>query len=290
MAKRNRDTTKSTIQKRIDEGRGQGVGADYRPWLHVQDVPSTGIASRIKSWKVGRIHHLFSRLETNLFFNLEWSRQVSDIREQYPLLNLEETMAIADKIGVRHPTDPKTQECIVMTTDFLVTVFDGVTSRQIARTVKPASELQSDRILEKFEIERRYWEARQISWGIVTEREISAIVAKNVQWLHRSYHLSEYPELNALRLSQIEEAIMSSISSGLPLAQITCECDDRLGLSPGTSLNAVRHLIATRRWLVDMQVLLEPGRPLSILDGSGQSLNCPSIKENHFESLNQHVA
>ena len=290
MAKRNRNTTKSTIRKWIDEGRGQGVGAAYRPWLQVQDVPSTGISSRIKSWKTGRIHHLLSRLETNFFFNLEWSLRVTDIREQFPLLPVEETGSIAENIGVRHPTDPKTRESIVMTTDFLITIFDGFTSREIARTVKPSAELGSDRVLEKFEIERRYWESRQISWGIVTEHEISAVLAKNVQCLYGSYHLNEFPGLNTMRLAQIEQAILASISSGIPLAEITSQCDDRLGLSPGTSLTAVRHLIATRRWLVDMQIALEPGKPLRILGVPGRTLT-PSIIENKtYESLNQRVA
>jgi hypothetical protein len=290
MAKRNRNTTGNTIQKRIDEGRGQGVGADYRPWLQVQDVPSTGLASRIKGWKIGRIHHLFSRLETNFFFNLEWSQRVSDIREQFPLLPREETIAIAEKIGVRPPTDPKTQEPIVMTTDFLITVSDGPESREIARTVKPSDQLDSDRVLEKFEIERLYWEARQISWGIVTENEISEVVAKNVQWLHGSCHLGAFPALDALPLDQIEQVILGRIASGLPLAQITSQCDDRLGLPAGASLTAVRHLIATRRWRVNMDVLLEPSKPLQILGTASGSLISASINENSDDSLNQRVA
>ncbi len=41
MAKRKRTLTDKLIEKRIKEGRGQGIGADYKPWLTVQDVPST---------------------------------------------------------------------------------------------------------------------------------------------------------------------------------------------------------------------------------------------------------
>src|SRR5438046_66472 len=108
MAKRNRDIDQRGIERRIAEGRGQGRGLDYRPWLEVQDVPSNGLASRIKGWKTGRLHHLFSNLETSFFYLTEWSSIVTDTREQFPLLPQSETLAIAEEIGVAHPANPKT--------------------------------------------------------------------------------------------------------------------------------------------------------------------------------------
>jgi ABC-type multidrug transport system fused ATPase/permease subunit len=70
-------------------------------------VASQGLASRIKGWKTGRVHHLLSELETSYFYLLEWSLSVLDIREQFPLLPLEETLAIADQCGIAHPNDPR---------------------------------------------------------------------------------------------------------------------------------------------------------------------------------------
>lgn len=83
--------------------------------MHIQDIASTGLASRIKGWKTGRVHHLLSKLETEYFYVLEWSNIVSDIREQYPLLPITETLEIAEQLGILHPTDPRTKESIVMT-------------------------------------------------------------------------------------------------------------------------------------------------------------------------------
>ena len=75
------------------------------PYLLVHDVPSNGLASRIWGWKTNRVHHLLSRLELIFFYMLEWCQDVIDIREQFPL-NLDETLAISDRLGVRHPRDP----------------------------------------------------------------------------------------------------------------------------------------------------------------------------------------
>lgn len=60
-----------------------------------------------------------SDLEPNYFCLTEYSDLVVDVREQFPLLPLEETIVIAEELGIKHPTDPKIGEPIVMTTDFL---------------------------------------------------------------------------------------------------------------------------------------------------------------------------
>ncbi len=40
-------------ERQIREGRGQGSGADYLPWIHVRDFSSMGKSSRLKGWKSG---------------------------------------------------------------------------------------------------------------------------------------------------------------------------------------------------------------------------------------------
>jgi hypothetical protein len=40
MGKRRVRWTKESIERRLAEGRGDGAGINYQPWLRVQDVPS----------------------------------------------------------------------------------------------------------------------------------------------------------------------------------------------------------------------------------------------------------
>lgn len=96
MAKRKRILD---INESLREGRGTGSGAQYKPWIKIQDVPSLGRATRIRGKKTGRQHEFLSDLETNYFYILEFSDEVVDIREQYPLLSLEDTILIAKEIG-----------------------------------------------------------------------------------------------------------------------------------------------------------------------------------------------
>jgi len=162
MARPRFRSTPESISKRIAEGRGQGVGNNYRPWHEVQDFPSRGVAHRPMGWKTGRVHHLFSNLEFTIFLIYDVLDRIIDIREQFPLHPLEETLEIAKKIGVKHPIDPTTSYPIVMTTDFLLKLRVGRDIVFHARTVKYRKDLDDLRVREKFEIERRYWLRRGI--------------------------------------------------------------------------------------------------------------------------------
>jgi hypothetical protein len=52
----------------------------------------------------------------------------------------------------------------------------------------------------------------------------------------------------------------------LPLNLITTGCDERLGLEAGTSLTVVFHLIAQRRWQVDLSKKIRSDERLVILN------------------------
>ncbi|EPH2679678.1 TnsA endonuclease N-terminal domain-containing protein [Enterobacter cloacae] len=148
MAKANSSFSEVQIARRIKEGRGQGHGKDYIPWLTVQEVPSSGRSHRIYSHKTGRVHHLLSDLELAVFLSLEWESSVLDIREQFPLLP-SDTRQIAIDSGIKHPVIRGVDQ--VMSTDFLVDCKDGP-FEQFAIQVKPAAALQDERTLEKLEL------------------------------------------------------------------------------------------------------------------------------------------
>lgn len=53
-------------------------------------------------------------MERDYFYILEYSDNIKDIREQFPLLPQEDTISIANELGLRHPKNPETGEDIVM--------------------------------------------------------------------------------------------------------------------------------------------------------------------------------
>lgn len=265
MAKRSRAVTSAKVTRMIKEGRGQGHGRDYIPWLTIRDVPSEGLSVRIKGWTTKRVHHLLSKNELHYFYVLDWSRKIIDIREQYPL-PIEETLEIAERLGIKHPIDIKTKEVQVITTDFLVDIeIDGNLEIK-ARTVKPKGKLAQVRTIEKFEIERTFWKEKGVDWGIVTEDEIPNGLVENIKWIHSAKDLENSPGISPGILLQVEKELFDRISKpGILLAHAALEVDDKLGLEPGSSLWVVRHLIATRQWLVDIYKLIDTGKPLNVM-------------------------
>jgi hypothetical protein len=140
MAKRRYSFDEDTHARFLKEGRGQGTGGDYKPWLTIQDVPSLGRTGRPTGWKTGRLHQLLSDGESSVFYLLDWDDQVLDIREQFPL-DRNKTQQIASEMGVPHPVDVKTKVDIVMTTDFLVDIHTSQGRKILALAVKMSADL-----------------------------------------------------------------------------------------------------------------------------------------------------
>ncbi len=148
-----------------------------------------GRSWKIQGIKIERMHHLLSDLERAYFLVCEFSEDVVDIREQYPLLPLESTQAIARAIGVRYPKYKNTSVPLVMTTDFLLTVKQpNGDLKSVARTIKYQQDLEgkdSARTLEKLEVERRFWMSQGVDWSIVTEELFTPDLIKNLGLLRR---------------------------------------------------------------------------------------------------------
>lgn len=265
MAKRSRSTGSSAIARRLAEGRGQGRGRNYRPWLLVQDVPSTGNASRVWSPITEREHHLMSNLERDYFLVAHAQKGLRDYREQFPLLPLEETMAIARGLGIDHPADPRTHEPIVMTSDFVLTIADEPGELNFAFAIKPAAQLSSSRVLEKLEVERIFWQSRKVDWSIVTERELPKILLRNMRWTFPCFQLPRFCDLAPHEVDRIRTTMEPAAVAGRqPLVEITSHCDAALGLKSGTALLLARYFIASQQWVVDLNQPINPRHPLRL--------------------------
>jgi hypothetical protein len=276
MRRPRKGNTAKQAKKRVAEGRGQGEGPNYQPWLKVQDFSSCGQSNRDLGGTTGRQHDYFSKIEFQYHLVLDWAGLL-DIQEQWPLLPIEKTLSIANQCGIRHPADPKTKEPIVMTTDFRISVPRPVGKFILVRAVKPVVELLEKRVIEKLEIERRYWESLNEDWGIVTEREIDPVLIKNLIWSYKYKSASKLPLPSEDMMYRISNALTESVmQNASPLSSVALDCDDLLGLKSGTSLSVARHLIASGQWEVNMMQLINTRERLNLL---GVNLLRPKLKK-----------
>jgi len=243
MAKYKQMWNNKTFNKYLREGRGQGVGADYNPWIHVQDFPSLGMVSRVSSTTTGRIHHMMSNLELSLFYLLDWSDDVMDIREQYPLIDLTQAIDIAEKVGIRYPYDPKSGFPYVLTSDFYIETKQGT----MVISVKPSSELGKPRVREKLEIERRYWTMRGVEWSIMTENEINSTKAGNIEWLAQAKDLTAFGLSETMKNTCCEYFLELYHATCHSLADLFKAVEMAFGLIAGMGLNIYKHLAYWKR-------------------------------------------
>jgi len=240
---------------------GQPQLSEYHPQITVRDLKSPNSRTkRIKGYKTGRVHHLLSDFESKYFYLLEWADNIADIREQFPL-NLQETTRIARESGIKHPAYK--DELTVMTTDFLITINNH---NVIARTLKYTSELENERVLDKFSIEKKYWDSKGVDWGIVTENEINDVFVSNIKHFIRYKNYIAETGIDKRIVRQIIDAISEGDSG---LKSILTESDFKYGLEKGRSLAIFNCLVGNKIFSINMLKKFSISIPSSEIDVTG---------------------
>jgi hypothetical protein len=246
----------------LRKGRGQGHLSEYKPWITVYDFPSKGKVARICGKKTNRIHHLLSSLETMAFTLFDNDIHVTDIREQYPL-DLGETLRIAYHLGIPHP---RINDCwYTMTTDFLVDMDSG---QQIARAVKPKSELDNPRVREKLQIEEAYWKKHHVEWAVLTEENLNRTHVSNLQWLNYGEPLERLIPGSQDRKVTMDTFLDLYNMHEIPFMTLLSEFEELGGYPPGTSIQIFKALILENRIDIDLT------QPIHRIEPRKRKLSC----------------
>jgi hypothetical protein len=120
-------------------------------------------------------------------------------------------------------------------------------------------------IQRKFEITRRYFEARGIDWGIITEQQISTVLAQNLRFLREFWSL-DCLKIPAETATLVVEIMLPMLfAGGVSLSDTANLCDKKLGLEMSTSLTVAYHFIYTGKWVIDLTVPFRMNRPLNLI-------------------------
>ncbi len=229
---------------------GIGQGSEYKPWLRIQDVKSKGTRSLIYGKKTQRDHHMMSSIESEHFYLAEFSDSVVDIREQFPLLPLNLTRRVAKILGVDHPKHPVTKEPIIMTTDQLLTIQSSQCTSYHAISVKPESNTDNLRVLEKLDIERICWELLGVKFSLFTGNELTKVQSSNLYWVTSPFR--KHPKI--FSSEQIDHAC-SIMGIGQFFIEDLCnQLISRNIASHDDALLLIRFLIAEKIIDVDLSI------------------------------------
>lgn len=235
--------TQVKFNRFLEEGRGQGGGSAYKPWLQINDISSRGRSHRTASDRTGfRTHHLLSDNELYAYIDAWWRPDVTDIREQYPLLPVELTVAIAAQLGVRHPRNHKEQLYIPQTTDLVLVTKTGL--EPIA--IKEDADYEVRRTQEKLAIQEEFWRRRGFEMKVVLSSQLKTQRSLNLLWI---YHARRRPidppyipgdkPLYDFLVQGVSEGITSSVDLARRADAYQC-------LESGAGLAGIRELLAQR--------------------------------------------
>lgn len=265
MSKR-KGATPDNVMSWILRGDGQGELKNYKPFLHVRDVPSQGRSAIDRGLKTERSHHYLSDIEYAYHVLAEYATNVSDIREQYALLPWEETQQIAKDLEIIHPMYPGTTTPIVITTDMVLTVKHSQFNT-IAVSVKMSSDIALEnttakRTLEKLLIEKTYWERRAIPWILCTEKNLPINRAYNLDFFRNTMQRSELDHLNQY-LSAFVIIFGEIWKPNLLLTQLLEELAKVFSISKSDVFTLLGRAIWMRLLQVDLDVVrFEHQRPI----------------------------
>ena len=253
-----------SYKRRIKEKQGMGFGENYKPWANHR-FASKGVRTRAsRGLHNNREHIFYSLLEYYAFLLFDLSDGISDIQEQYPLEPMEQTMLIAEEIGVIYSKEPDPHP---KTVDLLVSYTDG---RTVGYQIKLSKDLNK-RTLEKFEIERIYLERRGYDFKILTEKEINKVKARNIEDFMRAYDLKEYLPFENLDEDEIlsvkGEFYQYIIDSKETLLNVTRRFETDMDLPDGAGLLLFKHMVIRKEIRINMDdVLFNPKRIYPILE------------------------
>ncbi len=157
----------------------------YMPAIRVHEFSSRGVQSRTPVPELGRAVHTHSYIERDFLLVTLFNGDVRNFQEQYAL-DRGITLGAAKALRIRHPVvGKKVKEPLVMTMDALVTKASqpaGLLYRQ-GWDVKPHSQLENPRVLEKLSLHRAYCHQLNFTHHIFTEQSVPKTVLKNIDWL-----------------------------------------------------------------------------------------------------------
>jgi hypothetical protein len=242
------------IEQRLAEGRGQGAGDNYTPWVWVQEFSSAANQTREPSVRLKRTIHAFSSLERAMFLWHEF-HGFSDYREQFPM-DRRITMGAAQALKIRHPRYPVSRVPMVMVMDALV-IKRPAKSKPVIQgwDAKPTYKLRNKRVRAKLSLHRAFCAYLGVEHNLFTEKSVPRNVLRSIEWARGGLAVED--EILPRRNFLDEEAKnmlswLRSRNHQKTLVEVCEEWDRKKRFAPGVSLRLMKILVWRKQVHIDL--------------------------------------
>ena len=178
MGKTRIDITDSLRDSWVEQFKKNENAGHYEAFLRTQDVSSHGFRSRVPCvYENKRFYHTMSFNETLTLTELLHDPEVIDIKEQYPVTDIEKSRAFAEELDIKHPRYFGTAVDSIVTWDFLVTLTGG---KKRVISVKPKALLEDKRTKEKLKLEETLAKALDYEYRLTTDEDVRTEKVRNI--------------------------------------------------------------------------------------------------------------
>ena len=231
------------LRSRIKRRRGVGVGQSYVPWLKHRDVGSIGTSGVIKGVLSDRPHHLLSELEVIYFYLLERRASTLDIREQWPILDIDRTLELCAQFGVHHGTRRRFPE--PFTIDFLISERVNGEIKHRAASVKSPEDALDPNVRLRLAVEHAWCRDRGIPWTLVNTTRFDKTLLENLRFMRAWFRHRYVPD--AVLECQLVDQFHAVYAPNRPLRDMLAQLSGQLRKPAAVIEDSFRYCIWTER-------------------------------------------
>lgn len=254
------------------------IQVNYRPFLTVKSVNKVGRRHCAFCCEQNREIHLLSDGEFRAYLILKSLPGTIAVMEQYAL-DIDETVEIANELGVVHPRKYMTNTAIIMTTDFVVECMVNSEVKRIAYTFKYSNQIyentttrtplaKSWRTWQKFDIERHYWQNKGVAYRIITELDATKEYSWNIQFCESYRDLSVSKETLALFINEFYETWF--FRQKHTLKDLCMAVSKSISITPELSMKIFKHAVYHSYLQIEHKECLRPFRSVNLLNAPKQ--------------------
>lgn len=209
--------------------------------------------------RVDRRYEILDERARTYFYLIERAPEIVDIRESWPILDINGTLRLSQKFGVNHPRHDIFPEPFRVDFPITETGPDGMRYRAVALVARPNHMGVRDQRLKQ--VQQHWCNDNDIGWALVETSRLDRTVLDTLRFVRAWYRHRYVPDVTIA--DSFAKSFMDRYQNNLVLEQLVESARKHLLIRPDTALDLFRYCAWSRR------------TPISLTDRVAK--NCPLV-------------
>jgi len=248
------------IAQRMGRGHGCHSYRKYKPWRTFRTMSRSGTTRIIECSRTGRQITLPSCAHKVYFMLQERRAGVASVEENFPLLNMEQTLEISAKLGVQHPQRNGLPE--PLTLSFLVREVRAGKEIVYGRSIS-AESVEAKEQATQLDVMREACAALRIDWAVVDPTPLDETMLNSLVFARGWIGQRHQPDKDAT--SSLKKWFHRHHKRTLTLKEVLVECSASMDVTIAAATALFRYAAWTGSISVDFRHELALNRVVHLL-------------------------